>query len=300
MNTSDPQNATHFDPSKKTVSLATGIRLAYVEAGVPGADAVILLHGYTDTARSFFPTIEQLCAQGAPLHIYALDQRGHGDSSMPEIADPGSPEAGFELTQMAADVVAFMDGLGIGSAHIVGHSMGSVVAQELALARPERVRSLLLIGTYVSGSAAGVFEQFLTPVVEGQWKRALRARPGFDYPADAYLATPALADPDVRGWLAASWVADVTAPRAHLAAVLPETAATRLGTWIGALRAQKRFESSARLAALRVPVLVIWATQDNMFPAEPDQRLVREALDLAIDAGSLERYFYKIYGAQAL
>jgi len=219
---------------------------------------------------------------------------------MPEIADPGSPEAGFELTQMAADVVAFMDGLGIGSAHIVGHSMGSVVAQELALARPERVRSLLLIGTYVSGSAAGVFEQFLTPVVEGQWKRALRARPGFDYPADAYLATPALADPDVRGWLAASWVADVTAPRAHLAAVLPETAATRLGTWIGALRAQKRFESSARLAALRVPVLVIWATQDNMFPAEPDQRLVREALDLAIDAGSLERYFYKIYGAQAL
>jgi pimeloyl-ACP methyl ester carboxylesterase len=290
-----------FERTKKVVALSTGIRMAYVSAGDPEGAGVIFLHGYTDSARSFFPTIQQLCDNDAPLCLYALDQRGHGESSMPQ--EPGSaraPENAFRIERMVADVIAFMNARRVRSAHIVGHAMGSLVAQELALRHPERIQSLLLIGTFVSAAASATFEHFLLPTIEGEWKRALLGRRGFRYPEDAYFLAPEAADPDLRSWLDASWIADVTAPPDHLAAVAPEAAATPLGTWIGALRMQQAFDSRTRLASLNVPTLVLWATQDNLFQAEPDQRRVLEALSAAVTGGQLDYFFYKVYGKRSL
>src|SRR5690606_7469297 len=99
---------------KKAVSLPTGIEMQYVEAGNPEGEAVVLLHGYTDSSRSFQPTIGALLELDAGFHIFAPDLRGHGGSSMPPgdecAANPGTC---FGMTDFAADVFAFMDMQGI-------------------------------------------------------------------------------------------------------------------------------------------------------------------------------------------
>lgn len=293
----------NFDRAKKTQALSTGISIAYVEAGNPGGEVAIFLHGYTDTSRSFFRVIDELISENSTLHIYALDQRGHGGSSMPSGSNcPGMPEECFQPAVMAADVVAFMDARGITAAHVVGHSMGSLVAQELALARADRVDSLILIGTFVYSAENPTFNDFLVPLIEGrdpdagQWRGLLEDRnTQFSWPDDAYDLTPQDADPDAIEFMATVWVTDPTADPDFLAEIVPETTATKLGTWIGALRAQHAFDSRQRLVGLTVPVLVIWATQDNLFPVGEQQR-VKSALDSAVDACNLGYIFYKTYG----
>ena len=70
--------------------------------------------------------------------VFALDQRGHGDSDR--------PATGYAMHDLAADVVAFMDAQGIRRAAVVGHSMGSIVAREVARLAPARLSHLVLEG----------------------------------------------------------------------------------------------------------------------------------------------------------
>jgi pimeloyl-ACP methyl ester carboxylesterase len=72
-------------------------------------------------------------------HSYALDLRGHGDSER--------PTSGYRMRDLAADVIAFMQEKGLARATVAGHSMGSFVAQQVALAAPERVAGLVLMGS---------------------------------------------------------------------------------------------------------------------------------------------------------
>jgi non-heme chloroperoxidase len=294
-----PPEAT-FDKSKKTTSLSTGVTMTYVEAGKAGSPVVIMLHGFTDTSRSFFPTIEAMLQSAPDLHVYALDARGHGGSSMPK--DEGcaaKPEQCFEMADFAADVVAFMDQKKIRKAHLVGASMGSLVAQEIALASPDRVESVMLIGTFVTGVSHPVIHQFLVPLLEDTWKKALAQRQGFQWPQDAYLLTPRDADTKADAWMAQNWVVDPVASPEFLAEIVPDAATTKLGTWIGAVRNFAKFDNRERLKKLKVRTLVIWATQDNLFPMEPDQTGVRAALDGAVTACQTS-YFFKTYGKQPL
>ena len=294
--TQPPETANQmFDKTKKTVALSTGINMAYVEAGKAGGPVVIMLHGYTDTSRSFFPTIETLVAGGTDLHIYALDARGHGGSSMPE--DPScaaAPEQCFDFAKQAADVLAFMDQKSIQKAHLVGHSMGGMASQELAFTNPGRVESIVLIGAVANTAKTTAIQQGLVPLVEENWKGVLMKREGFKWPQDAYMLTPSDAEPNADAWLAQNWVNDPVAGLDHLKEILPETAAIKLGTWIGVVRNLAKFDTSERLKQITVPVLVLWATQDNFFPA-PEQAAVRAALDAAVEACKT-RYVFKTYG----
>lgn len=288
-----------FDRPKQRVTLSTGITMTYVEAGNRLGPVVILLHGFTDTSRSFFPTLDALERANTSLHLFALDARGHGGSSMPQ--EPGcaaAPEQCFEPEDFTADVLAFMYRKGIRKAHIVAHSMGTMAAQHLALTHPERVESLMLIGTFVQARVNVMLQELLVPQIEQRWKLPVAGRPGFMWPRDAYLLTPRDVDPKVDAWMLQNWVVDPAASPELIAGVLPETSTTRLGTWIGGVRSIVQFDHRERLKQLTVPTLVIWATQDNAFPAE-EQARVRAALDGAV-AACRTRYFFKTYGKAPL
>ena len=71
--------------------------------------------------------------------LAAVDQRGYGDSDR--------PESGYKIPDLAGDVVAFLDAIDIDRVTLVGHSFGSFVAREVAIAQPTRVARLVLIGT---------------------------------------------------------------------------------------------------------------------------------------------------------
>lgn len=285
--------------AKQTVALSTGIQMAYIEMGNPAGKPVIFLHGYTDTARSFHPTASALAGLTSKYRLYLLDQRGHGASSMPPAAScAAAPETCFEPIDMAEDVVAFMNAKGISKAAIVGHSMGSFIAQELGLSFPSRVDSLVMIGT-APGVAGNIVLQdyILADPVEGTWKDGFEAQ-GYTFPAGVYNLSPLDADAGALEWIEEGWVVDPTADPAYLAEIVPETAATRMGTWIGVARALLQYDNTERLKGLSVPSLTIWATQDALF-YDTDQAVLRASLEVAAKSCK-SGYHWKQYGKRPL
>jgi pimeloyl-ACP methyl ester carboxylesterase len=209
-----------------------------------------------------------------------------------------APQRCFRPADFAADVLAFMDVKRIPRAHFVGHSLGSLVGQEIALESPGRVRRLVLIASAAKTRDNPVVRDFLVAgLAEGAWKEAL-TRQGLAFPGAAYERTPLDADPNAENWLAANWVVATAADPAVLAAIVPETARVKIGTWLGAARALLEVDNTERLKSLGAPTLVVWATQDNIFPS-PDQDALRASLDAAA-AQCRASWFWKPYGRKPL
>lgn len=282
--------------SKKSVRLTTGITMYYTERGNVGGSALVLLHGLTDTGRSFERLVEELVRQYPQLWIIVPDLRGHGDTSMPSRKRcGGAPEACFTPEALAADVVALFDALAIDAAFLVGHSMGSVVAQEVALGYPGRVHNMVLIGTFVYGRGNPVFREYLLGnLVEKSWRPILETEHDFAWPLDAYTITPADLGAAETLRLRKEWVSETGAPEAFLDSICRETAQIRLGTWIGAATASDNVDNRVALQALKVPTLVLWAIQDMAFGGEEQER-VKTALQEAARANGTPMIF-KTYG----
>ncbi|HET9446259.1 MAG TPA: alpha/beta hydrolase, partial [Steroidobacteraceae bacterium] len=123
------------------VRLQNGPCLHYAETGDSEGQAVIFLHGWPDSWFSFSRVLRLLPNE---IRALAVDQRGFGDSDR--------PPAGYTIAEMAGDVIAFLDALGIERATLVGHSFGSFVARQAAIAHPHRVDKLVLIGSGYSAA----------------------------------------------------------------------------------------------------------------------------------------------------
>ena len=122
----------------RTVTVATGVELAVLEAG-EGGRPLLLVHGFTGAKEDFGDCLELLAALG--WHVVAPDNRGHGASTQPDDEDA------YSLRMFSADTLALADQLGWDRFVVLGHSMGGMVAQHLALDAPERVRALVLMDT---------------------------------------------------------------------------------------------------------------------------------------------------------
>jgi pimeloyl-ACP methyl ester carboxylesterase len=114
------------------------ISLAIAEAGA-GQRPLLLVHGFTGAKEDFTPWLEPLAAAG--WHAVAPDLRGHGLSSKP------AAESAYSFELMAGDVLALADELGWQQFVLLGHSMGGMVVQYLALAAPSRLDGLILMDT---------------------------------------------------------------------------------------------------------------------------------------------------------
>lgn len=118
---------------------AGGTELHYLQAGT--GEPMLLIQGMSAThlawGRRFLTPLEQ------SLECVVFDNRGMGLS--------GRAELPFGIADLARDVLALLDALEIERAHVLGISMGGMIAQELALAHPERVRTLSLGATYCGG-----------------------------------------------------------------------------------------------------------------------------------------------------
>jgi pimeloyl-ACP methyl ester carboxylesterase len=116
-----------------SITTPDGVTIHVVDEGA--GDAVLMIHGHTFDHRTFDPQAPALLAAGRRL--IRPDLRGHGQSER--------PPAGYHTSFHAADMLAVLDQLEVASAHVVGFSVGGGVALELALAAPERVRTLTLL-----------------------------------------------------------------------------------------------------------------------------------------------------------
>jgi len=113
------------------------IQMAYEDHG-EGQPPFVLVHGFTGSRDDFadvHPALAEL------QRTIVVDQRGHGDSS-----NLGDPEA-YGLEILVADLLGFLDALGIARCHLLGHSLGGMVALRFALEHPQRLASLVLMDT---------------------------------------------------------------------------------------------------------------------------------------------------------
>jgi 3-oxoadipate enol-lactonase len=118
---------------------ASGTELYYERAGE--GEPLLLIQGMSAThlawGRPFRAAIE------ASFDTIAFDNRGIGRS--------GEAQLPFEIRDLAGDVAGLLDALELDTAHVVGISMGGMIAQELALAHPERIRTLTIGASYCGG-----------------------------------------------------------------------------------------------------------------------------------------------------
>ncbi|HEV8453717.1 MAG TPA: alpha/beta hydrolase [Gemmatimonadales bacterium] len=205
------------------------VRLRYRDVGQGGP--VVLLHGYTQRIELMATLADSL--SGA-YRVIVLDERGFGKST--KSSDPrwyGRP--------MVEDVIGLLDRLSIRRAHVIGHSMGALLAANLALRYPDRVASVsLLAGPFFSDSVA--FAAMSTPYVQ-----ALERGQGLT--AFFSWLFPSIPDSIVAG------------------ASTQLLAENDLGSLIGVLRAMGGLMVSAERAhSARVPALVAVGTADPLLP----------------------------------
>lgn len=118
-----------------------GADLHYETTG--SGPSVVLIQGSGVAGSGWAP---QVAALSKDFRCLSFDNRGIGKSTIREQA--------LSIEQMAEDARALMDALGWESAHLVGHSMGGLIAQQLALDIPKRIRSLALLCTFTKGPEA--------------------------------------------------------------------------------------------------------------------------------------------------
>lgn len=218
--------------------LSNGLTIRYAETGRSSGRAVILLHGYTDSWFSFSLMLPHLDSE---LHVFALDQRGHGKSDR--------SGGGYTFPDFAGDVIGFMDAKGIRSAVLVGHSMGSFVAQHVALEAPDRVDGLVLIGsaTTVRNDAVLAFRKELDKLED-----PVPVRFAHEFQTST-----------VAGQVPAEFMQRAVAESLRLPARL----------WREVADGMLAGDAVERLDRITAPTLIIWGDRDGFFPRSEQDRL---------------------------
>lgn len=219
---------------------AGDIEIAYVECGSQDAPPVLMGHCFCADHR-FWDTHLPACDG---FRTIRFDARGHGAS--------GRTDGPYTLSQLAGDVLAVMDHLGLAQAHYVGVSMGGMIGQTLAIEHPDRLHSLALVNTTPKYSeaqrmqwrerAAEVMANGIEPI-----HSALMSR---------WFTDQALGD-DLEG---ARYIADVIRgfDRRSFASITA---------------AMCDLDTLERLGGIRVPTLVVAAPDDPGVPREISERL---------------------------
>jgi pimeloyl-ACP methyl ester carboxylesterase len=235
-----------------TVSLGD-LRIAYRETGT--GDPVLFINGTGESGVTWGAQMRALSG----YRCVAIDSRDTGESSYAK--SPYTP------ADLAADAAGVIEALDMAPCHIVGFSLGGAVAQELAIARPALVRSLVLLSTWARSDGFFVAEM-------RNWQAIRRAHRddevSFLLALEPWLFSPAtFDDDDLRASIYAMWLAETHQE--------PEG-------WIRQTEADIAHDTLDRLGAVRAPALVIVGEDDICTPpryadevsaALPDSRLVR-------------------------
>lgn len=211
-----------------------------------GGEPILALHGVAGHGGLWGESFLTALAAGA--EVIALDHRGTGRSAR--------DRSDFDVEDLAEDAIGVLDALGIVTADVMGFSLGGMVAQELALAAPKRVRSLALLGTAPGGeSAVDLAGGPLAPVMQAM--REMNGPEALRASWEANVSPERAADDEAFArWTAAVVERPFALPllRAQFAAVAAHDAAHRLGN-------------------VRVPTVVIHGCDDRVIPVSEGERL---------------------------
>jgi non-heme chloroperoxidase len=240
---SQPQ-ASEVQIMRTRITVSPGVELDVIQSGDPTGVPLVLLHGLSDSNASMRVLMDRL-PRG--VRAIAITQRGHGESSKP----PGP----YTTDAFVADLAAALDRLGVGKAVIYGHSMGSVVAQRFAAQYPQRVAGLVLEGAFPGLKG--------NPAVAGFYEGEIA---GLSDPID-----PAFAREFQLSTISRPLPAEFIELIARESQKLPARA------WKQILQDMMQIDTTADLASLKVPALLLWGDRDT-FVLRRDQERLNKAL----------------------
>ncbi len=241
-----------FDASKKSLALPNGETLAYIDRGERSGPAVVLIHGYTDNARDWVPMLPYLSTR---YRLILVDIRGHGQSSKPECC--------YTRLDFAYDIKLLLDALGVRKADIVGHSLGSIIAQTFAEYWPERTAHVVLI------SSTG-----------GRPPNGAKKTPQFDFASEIRKLKEPI-DPD-SPFMIAWWDSPTPVDADFIRRQRKDAAGIPLRVWLAVLdqglSAGNAFgDLQSTLPRLKAPTLLVWGSKDPIVEEDMRQSL-RNAL----------------------
>jgi pimeloyl-ACP methyl ester carboxylesterase len=240
-----------FDAMKKSVALPDGVTLAYIDTGTPTGPPVVLIHGYTDNGRDWVPMLPYLSKR---FRLILVDIRGHGKSSKPECC--------YTRLDFAYDIKLLMDALSIRQADVVGHSLGSIIAQTFAEYWPERTGRVVLISS-TGGRPPGS-----------------TAPEQFDYATEIRKLKDPI-DPD-SPFMIAWWDSPTPVDPEFIRRQRRDSAAIPLAVWLAVLdeglpTATAYADLQSTLPRLKAPTLLIWGSKDPIME-EPVRKTLEDAL----------------------
>ncbi len=220
--------------------------MGYATAGPSDGAPVVLLHGLFDHWRSFAPVMEHL--EDGDIRAYAVTQRGHTGSSR--------PDSGYAIADLAADVVAFLDVLGIGRAVLAGHSLGALAALQAAILAPERIAGLVLAPGFAAAQELPAVRELVDAV--GAMGEEL------DRDFVEYLQEQAREPRLPAGFFDAMVEATLRMPVAVCRALLSSITA---------------FDVERELAKVAAPALLLWGGEDAIVPRAQQDALTHGLRD---------------------
>jgi pimeloyl-ACP methyl ester carboxylesterase len=209
-------------------------------------EPLLLIAGFACDHTIWSLVIPKLAAN---YRVIAFDNRGLGQS-------PG-PGVRASIRLMAEDAAGLIDVLGLGPTHVAGHSMGGMIAQELALAHPEQIRGLLLLSTCARMDARGTmitesWGQLASLVDAATLSRIIL--PWIH--TRAFFDTPGAVEQLINQFLSYPYAPSPQALRGQTLAI-------------------SSFDALNRLSELNCPTLVLTGQEDLLYPIEVSEQLVR-------------------------
>ena len=154
----------------KFIDLDRG-RFSYREGGSPDGTPVVMIHGWPESSYCWQPLTSRL---KPGFRVIAPDLRGLGDSTR------AGERTDFRKQALAEDVMAMLDALGIDDFQLIGHDWGGVVAQEVAIALPDRVTRMVIMNITLINNARGNAEAIAEIRRNGarhQWYQHFQQKP---------------------------------------------------------------------------------------------------------------------------
>jgi len=225
----------YYKPDFRFIELSTGIKMRYARLGNPGGIPIVLIHGATDSYYSYSQTAAYLADKNYDVYIPEL--RGHGGTDKPDNED-------YHIETHAKDVYEFMQNLEL-SAHLAGHSLGSFITQELAISYPNVVRSVTLIGTGVK----------------------LAGNPTLEWLLNGDDTFPGILnfDAEVPAEFIQDWVSTNNSDVSFAAHIYDHACSLPLYVWTEIFKGAAQYDNSSRLNNIKIPVQIIWGTEDAFF-----------------------------------